>query len=173
MSPEDSIRYNQPRFGYAMAFDECVENPSPYEYVKKSCDRTYRWLVRCKDELNKLNAEEDTVNRGQMLFGINQGGTYIDIRIEHMKRITEIDLPGYAVGGLAVGEPTEVMYRILDEVLPYAPAEKPRYLMGWELVNIKRAFSGNRFLRLRAAARKRKGMSSFTYDGRSTLTIKI
>lgn len=131
MSPEDSIRI-QSALGsdIAMAFDECVENPSPYEYVKKSCDRTYRWLVRCKDELARLNEEETTVNRGQMLFGIDQGGTYNDLRIDHMKRIAELDLPGYAIGGLAVGEPTEVMYEILDEVLPHAPIDKPRYLMG-------------------------------------------
>lgn len=131
MSPEDSIRI-QSALGsdIAMAFDECVENPAPYEYVKSSCDRTYRWLLRCKVELDRLNAEDNTINRGQVLFGINQGGTYADLRIEHMKRIAELDLPGYAVGGLAVGEPVEVMYEILDEVLPYAPAGKPRYLMG-------------------------------------------
>jgi queuine tRNA-ribosyltransferase len=131
MSPEDSIRI-QSALGsdIAMAFDECVENPSPYEYVKRSCDRTYRWLMRCKEELEKLNSDENTVNKGQMLFGINQGGTYKDLRIEHMKRISDADLPGYAIGGLAVGEPTEVMYEILDEVLPYAPDDKPRYLMG-------------------------------------------
>jgi queuine tRNA-ribosyltransferase len=131
MAPEDSIRI-QSALGsdIAMAFDECVENPSPYDYVQKSCDRTFRWLIRCKEELDKLNSDENTVNKGQMLFGINQGGTYKDLRIEHMKRIAEVDLPGYAVGGLAVGESTEVMYEILDEVLPYAPEDKPRYLMG-------------------------------------------
>ena len=114
----------------AMAFDECIENPAPYEYVKNSIDRTYRWLVRCKEEMKRLNSLPDTLNKEQLLFGINQGGTYDDLRIEHMKKIAELDLPGYAIGGLAVGESTEVMYHILDEVLPFAPYDKPRYLMG-------------------------------------------
>lgn len=114
----------------AMAFDECIENPAEYNYVKQSIDRTYRWLVRCKEEMKRLNSLDDTINKEQMLFGINQGGTYEDLRIEHMKRIAELDLPGYAIGGLAVGESTETMYHILDEVLPYAPYDRPRYLMG-------------------------------------------
>lgn len=114
----------------AMAFDECIENPAEYDYVKKSVDRTYRWLVRCKAEMKRLNSLDDTINKEQLLFGINQGGTYDDIRIDHMKRIAELDLPGYAIGGLAVGESTDTMYHILDEVLPYAPYDKPRYLMG-------------------------------------------
>lgn len=114
----------------AMAFDECVENPAPYEYVKESCERTYRWLVRCKNELEKLNSRPDTVNPGQVLFGINQGGTYADLRIRHMQQIAELDLPGYAIGGLAVGESTDVMYEIIDAVEPYMPKDKPRYLMG-------------------------------------------
>ena len=114
----------------AMAFDECVENPAPYDYVKNSCDRTYRWLVRCKNEMDRLNSLPDTINKNQLLFGINQGGTYDDLRIDHMKRIAELDLPGYAIGGLAVGESHEVMYHILDVVMPYAPADRPRYLMG-------------------------------------------
>jgi len=175
MSPEDSIRI-QSALGsdIAMAFDECVENPSPYEYVKKSCDRTYRWLVRCKNELIRLNEEEDTVNRGQMLFGINQGGTYIDLRIEHMKRITEIDLPGYAVGGLAVGEPTEVMYRILDEVLPYAPAEKPRYLMGVGTPSniIEGVYRGIDFFDCVLPARNARHGHLFTYDGTININNK-
>jgi queuine tRNA-ribosyltransferase len=131
MSPEDSIRI-QSALGsdIAMAFDECVENPATREYVKQSTDRTYRWLLRCKTELEELNKSQGTVNNEQMLFGINQGGTYNDLRIEHMKQIRELELPGYAVGGLAVGEPAEVMYEVLDEVVPYAPEEKPRYLMG-------------------------------------------
>ena len=131
MGPEESMQI-QSNLGstIAMAFDECVKNPAPYEYVKQSADRTYRWLVRCKAEMKRLNSLDDTINREQMLFGINQGGTYDDIRIEHMKQIAELDLPGYAIGGLAVGESTEVMYHILDEVLPYAPYNKPRYLMG-------------------------------------------
>ena len=113
-----------------MAFDECIENPAPREYVKNSIDRTTRWLKRCKTELDRLNRLPGTVNPHQMLFGINQGGTYDDLRIEHMQAIAELDLPGYAIGGLAVGESTEVMYHILDVVLPHAPANKPRYLMG-------------------------------------------
>ena len=131
MGPEESMRI-QSNLGsdIAMAFDECVENPATYDYVKNSCDRTLRWLVRCKTELDRLNSLPDTVNPKQMLFGINQGGTYDDLRIAHMKQIAELDLPGYAIGGLAVGESTEVMYHILDVVLPHAPEHKPRYLMG-------------------------------------------
>ena len=131
MGPEESMRI-QSNLGsdIAMAFDECVENPATYDYVKNSCDRTLRWLVRCKTELDRLNSLPDTVNPKQMLFGINQGGTYDDLRIAHMKQIAELDLPGYAIGGLAVGKSTEVMYHILDVVLPHAPEHKPRYLMG-------------------------------------------
>lgn len=114
----------------AMAFDECVENPSPYDYVKKSSDRTIRWLKRCKAEMDRLNSLETTINKNQMLFGINQGGTYKDIRIENMKEIAELDLNGYAIGGLAVGEPAEVMYDIIETVEPFMPKDKPRYLMG-------------------------------------------
>lgn len=114
----------------AMAFDECVENPAPYEYVKDSCARTTRWLARCKTELDRLNSLPDTVNPHQLLFGINQGGTYDDLRVQHMEDIAALDLPGYAIGGLAVGESTETMYHILDVVLPHAPEHKPRYLMG-------------------------------------------
>ncbi|MEA4823299.1 MAG: tRNA guanosine(34) transglycosylase Tgt [Clostridiaceae bacterium] len=131
MGPEESMAV-QSALGsdIAMAFDECVANPATRPYVEASVARTTRWLERCKRTITELNAREDAVNPGQVLFGINQGGTYDDIRVEHMKRIAELDLAGYAVGGLAVGEPTEVMYHILDEVLPAAPADKPRYLMG-------------------------------------------
>ena len=114
----------------AMAFDECVENPSPYEYTKQSVERTTRWLKRCKDKMAELNSLEETINREQMLFGINQGGTYSDLRTAHMQEIAEMDLDGYAIGGLAVGEPTEVMYEIIEEVEPHAPKDKIRYLMG-------------------------------------------
>lgn len=114
----------------AMAFDECIENPSPRDYVKRSIDRTYRWLERCKAEMNRLNTLDTTINKEQMLFGINQGGTYDDLRVEHMKRIAKLDLPGYAIGGLAVGESHEEMYHILDVVMPHAPEDRPRYLMG-------------------------------------------
>ena len=131
MSPEDSIRV-QSGLGsdIAMAFDECVKIPSPREYIAASCERTYRWLVRCRDELNLLNEREDTVNRGQQLFGINQGGIDRELRLDHMAKIAELDLPGYAVGGLAVGESTEEMYETLDYLVPAMPEDKPRYLMG-------------------------------------------
>lgn len=131
MGPEESMQIQSNIAStIAMAFDECVANPAEYSYVKDSCDRTYRWLLRCRDEMNRLNSLERTINKQQMLFGINQGGTYEDLRIEHMKRIRELDLPGYAIGGLAVGEETEEMYRIIDAVEPYMPENKPRYLMG-------------------------------------------
>lgn len=131
MGPEESMRI-QSNLGstIAMAFDECVENPATYEYSKKSCERTYRWLCRCKAEMERLNALPDTINKNQMLFGINQGCTFEDLRIEHMKKIAELDLDGYAIGGLAVGEPKEVMYSIISAVEPYMPADKIRYLMG-------------------------------------------
>lgn len=131
MGPEESMRI-QSNLGsdIAMAFDECVENPSPYEYVSASCERTYRWLLRCQAELERLNDMPETVNPNQALFGINQGGDYEDLRVQHMKRIAALDLAGYAIGGLAVGEPTEVMYRILEAVEPWAPKDRPRYLMG-------------------------------------------
>ena len=131
MGPEESMRI-QSNLGsdIAMAFDECIENPAPYGYVKASCDRTARWLRRCKAELDRLNALPDTVNPGQVLFGINQGGTYPDLRIRHMEEIAQLDLPGYAIGGLAVGESTETMYEIIDAVEPHMPQDKPRYLMG-------------------------------------------
>ena len=131
MGPEESMQI-QSNLGstIAMAFDECIENPAEYEYTKKSCDRTTRWLVRCKAEMERLNSLPDTVNPHQMLFGINQGSTYEDLRIKHMKEIAELDLDGYAIGGLAVGEAAEDMYRIIDAVEPYMPVDKPRYLMG-------------------------------------------
>lgn len=131
MGPEESMRI-QSNLGstIAMAFDECVENPAPRAYAEQSCRRTERWLVRCKEEMERLNALPDTLNKKQMLFGINQGCVFDDLRIENMQRIAELDLDGYAIGGLAVGEPTEDMYRIISAVEPYAPAEKPRYLMG-------------------------------------------
>lgn len=114
----------------AMAFDECIENPAPRDYVQQSVERTTRWLTRCKTEMARLNGLDETINKRQLLFAIDQGGTYDDIRIEHMKTIAEMELDGYAIGGLAVGEPTDVMYHILDTVLPFAPVNKPRYLMG-------------------------------------------
>jgi queuine tRNA-ribosyltransferase len=131
MGPEESMQIQSNLAStIAMAFDECIENPAPYKYVKQSCDRTARWLVRCKTELDRLNSLPETINKNQMLFGINQGGTYEDLRIEHMHTIAELDLNGYAIGGLAVGEETEEMYRIIDAVEPHMPKNKPRYLMG-------------------------------------------
>lgn len=131
MGPEESMQI-QSRLAstIAMAFDECVENPATYEYAKASCSRTLRWLERCKIEMDRLNSLPETINKDQLLFGINQGCTYDDLRIEHMKEIAKMDLDGYAIGGLAVGEPKEVMYRIISAVAPYAPENKPRYLMG-------------------------------------------
>lgn len=131
MGPEESMTI-QSNLGstIAMAFDECVENPSPYGYTKNSVERTTRWLKRCVVKMKELNAREDAVNPRQMLFGINQGGTYKELRVAHMKEIAEMGLDGYAIGGLAVGEPTEVMYEIIEEVEPYAPKDKIRYLMG-------------------------------------------
>ena len=131
MGPEESMRI-QSNLGstIAMAFDECVENPAKYEYAKKSCERTVRWLERCKAEMQRLNSLPGTVNPHQLLFGINQGCTFGELRIENMKQIAALDLDGYAIGGLAVGEPKEDMYRIISAVEPYAPADKIRYLMG-------------------------------------------
>lgn len=131
MGPEESMRI-QANLGsdIAMAFDECIKIPSPREYVEKSCDRTYRWLVRCKAALSEYNSREDAVNPGQMLFGINQGATFADVRIEHMKKIAALDLPGYAIGGLAVGETHQEMYDTIQAVEEYMPKDKPRYLMG-------------------------------------------
>ena len=131
MGPEESMRI-QSNLGsdIAMAFDECVENPATYEYAKASCERTLRWLERCKKEHDRLASLPDTVNPGQLLFGINQGATFPDLRIWHMQQIAKLDCDGYAIGGLAVGEPTETMYEIIEAVEPYMPADKPRYLMG-------------------------------------------
>lgn len=131
MGPEQSMQIQSHLAStIAMAFDECIENPAEYRYVKASCDRTLRWLVRCKAEMARLNSLPETINRDQLLFGINQGSTYKDLRIEHMKAIAELELDGYAIGGLAVGESAEEMYETIEAVEPYAPSDKPRYLMG-------------------------------------------
>lgn len=131
MGPEESMRI-QANLGsdIAMAFDECIKIPSPREYVEKSCERTYRWLIRCKAAIGEYNSRKDAVNPGQMLFGINQGAVFTDIRIEHMKKIAELDLPGYAIGGLAVGETHQEMYDTIQAVEEHMPKDKPRYLMG-------------------------------------------
>lgn len=131
MGPEESMQIQSNLAStIAMAFDECPSSVASREYIQASVNRTTRWLERCKNEMNRLNGLEDTINKNQMLFGINQGGVYDDIRIEHAKAITEMDLDGYAVGGLAVGESHEEMYRILESVVPYLPQNKPTYLMG-------------------------------------------
>lgn len=131
MGPEESMQIQSNLAStIAMAFDECVSNPSPREYVEASVQRTTRWLKRCMEEMDRLNSLPDTINKKQMLFGINQGGTYDDIRIEHAKTIAKFNMDGYAIGGLAVGETHEEMYRIIDAVVPYLPQDKPIYLMG-------------------------------------------
>ena len=131
MGPEESMQIQSNLAStIAMAFDECIENPAEYEYTRNSCDRTVRWLKRCKAEMARLNSLPDTINKNQLLFGINQGSTYEDLRIKHMQEIAELDLDGYAIGGLAVGEETEEMYHIIEAVEPFMPKDKPRYLMG-------------------------------------------
>ena len=131
MGPEESMQI-QSHLGstIAMAFDECMKNPAEYDYAKRSIERTTRWLIRCKAEMERLNSLSETINPQQMLWGINQGATYKDLRIEHMKAIRELDLPGYAIGGLAVGESADVMYDIIETIEPYMPKDRPRYLMG-------------------------------------------
>lgn len=131
MGPEESMRIQSHLAStIAMAFDECVENPAPYDYAARSCARTVRWLKRCQAEMERLAQQPDTLNPQQLLFGINQGCTFEKLRVEHMQEIAQLNLDGYAVGGLAVGEPTEEMYRVLDAVVPHMPVHKPRYLMG-------------------------------------------
>lgn len=131
MGPEESMQIQSNLAStIAMAFDECPSSVAEKSYIQDSVDRTTRWLLRCKEEMKRLNQKEDTLNQSQMLFGINQGGIFEDIRIEHAKRISELELDGYALGGLAVGESHEEMYRILEETIPYLPLEKPTYLMG-------------------------------------------
>ncbi len=168
IGPEESMRIQSHLAStIAMAFDECVENPAPRDYVQRSVERTTRWLQRCKDEMTRLNSLPETINRRQLLFAINQGGTYDDIRIEHMKTIAGMDLDGYAVGGLAVGEPTEEMYHILDEVLPYAPADKPRYLMGVGTPSniIEGVYRGIDMFDCVMPSRNARHATIFTWDG--------
>ena len=172
MGPEESMQI-QSNLGsdIAMAFDECVQNPSPYDYVKESCQRTYRWLVRCKVENQRLNALPDTVNPQQMLWGINQGGDYEDLRIWHMQKIAELDLPGYAIGGLAVGESTETMYRIIEAVEPYMPKNKTRYLMGVGTPSniIEGVARGVDFFDCVMPARNARHAKLFTWEGTRNL----
>ena len=168
MGPEESMQI-QSHLGsdIAMAFDECIENPSPYDYVKKSTERTYRWLVRCKAELERLNAQPDAVNPTQVLFGINQGGTYEDLRVAHMKMIAQLELPGYAIGGRAVGESTETMYQIIEAVEVYMPKDKPRYLMGVGTPSniIESVARGVDFFDCVLPARNARHARLFTWDG--------
>ena len=173
MGPEESMQI-QSNLGsdIAMAFDECVENPATYEYAKNSCERTLRWLERCKAEHDRLNALPDCVNPQQMLFGINQGATFPDLRVWHMKETAKIDCDGYAIGGLAVGEPAEVMYQIIEAVEPHMPADKPRYLMGVGTpTNIIEAVArGVDFFDCVMPARNARHGKLFTWNG--TLNIK-
>ena len=173
MGPEESMRI-QSNLGsdIAMAFDECVKIPSPYEYVKESCGRTYRWLERCKKALASYNTEDDAVNPGQMLFGINQGAVFPDLRRDHMKQIAELDLPGYAIGGLAVGESHQEMYDTIELVEEYMPKDKPRYLMGVGTPGniIEGVARGVDFFDCVMPARNARHGKLFTWSG--TLNIK-
>ena len=172
MGPEESMRI-QSHLGstIAMAFDECVENPAPYQYVKASEERTVRWLKRCRAELDRLNAEEGTVNPKQMLFGINQGGTYEDLRIRNMKAISEVECDGYAIGGLAVGESADVMYHIIETVEPYMPKDKPRYLMGVGTPQniVEAVYRGVDFFDCVMPSRNARHGNLFTWQGKITI----
>lgn len=168
MGPEESMRI-QSNLGsdIAMAFDECIKIPSPYEYVRQSCDRTARWLERCKKALTEYNSESDAVNPGQVLFGINQGAVFNDLRIEHMKKIAELNLPGYAIGGLAVGETAQEMYDTIEAVEEYMPKDRPRYLMGVGTPGniIESVWRGVDFFDCVMPARNGRHGHLFTWDG--------
>ena len=168
VGPEESMQIQSHLAStIAMAFDECVENPAPRDYVQRSVERTTRWLQRCKDEMARLNSLPETINKQQMLFAINQGGTYDDIRVAHMQTISQMDLDGYAIGGLAVGEPTEDMYHILDVVLPHAPVDKPRYLMGVGTPSniIEGVYRGIDMFDCVMPSRNARHATIFTWDG--------
>ena len=172
MGPEESMQIQSNLAStIAMAFDECVENPSPRDYVERSVERTTRWLERCRIEMDRLNSLETTLNRKQMLFGINQGGVFEDIRVEHAKTISKMDLDGYAIGGLAVGETHEEMYRMVDAVVPHLPQDKPIYLMGVGLPeNILEAVErGVDFFDCVLPARNGRHGHVFTNNGRLNL----
>ncbi len=168
MGPEESMRI-QSNLGsdIAMAFDECIKIPSPYEYVRQSCDRTARWLERCKKALTEYNSESNAVNPGQLLFGINQGAVFHDLRIEHMKKIAELNLPGYAIGGLAVGETAQEMYDTIEAVEEYMPKDRPRYLMGVGTPGniIESVWRGVDFFDCVMPARNGRHGHLFTWDG--------
>ena len=172
MGPEESMRI-QSHLGstIAMAFDECVENPAPYNYVKASEERTVRWLRRCRAELDRLNAEEGCVNPHQLLFGINQGGTYKDLRIRNMQAISEIECDGYAIGGLAVGEDAETMYEIIETVEPYMPKDKPRYLMGVGTPQniVEAVYRGVDFFDCVMPSRNARHGNLFTWEGKMNI----
>lgn len=168
IGPEESMQIQSHLAStIAMAFDECVENPAPRDYVQRSVERTTRWLQRCKDEMARLNSLSETINKQQLLFAINQGGTYDDIRVAHMQTIAEMGLDGYAIGGLAVGEPTEEMYHILDVVLPHAPVDKPRYLMGVGTPSniIEGVYRGVDMFDCVMPSRNARHATIFTWDG--------
>ena len=175
MGPEESMQI-QSNLGsdICMAFDECIPNPSTRDYVVDSVDRTYRWLVRCKAENTRLNSLPGTVNPHQQLWGINQGGTYKDIRVDHMKRIAALDLPGYAIGGLAVGETAEEMYDIIEAVEPHMPVDKPRYLMGVGTPSniIEAVARGVDFFDCVMPARNARHARLFTWEGAINLKNK-
>ena len=172
MGPEESMRI-QSHLGstIAMAFDECVENPAPYQYVKASEERTVRWLKRCRAELDRLNSLENTVNKSQMLFGINQGGTYKDLRVKNMKAISEIECDGYAIGGLAVGEDADTMYEIIETVEPHMPVDKPRYLMGVGTPQniVEAVYRGVDFFDCVMPSRNARHGNLFTWEGKINL----
>ncbi len=172
MGPEESMQI-QSNLGstIAMAFDECVENPAPYEYVKASQERTIRWLRRCRAEMDRLNALPGTVNPHQMLFGINQGGTYEDLRIENMIETAKIPCDGYAIGGLAVGEDAETMYHIIETVEPYMPVDKPRYLMGVGTPQniVEAVYRGVDFFDCVMPSRNARHGNVFTWEGKITI----
>ena len=173
MGPEESMRI-QSNLGsdIAMAFDECIENPAPFDYVEASCARTYRWLERCVAEHQRLNRQPGCVNPQQMLFGINQGGTYPELRVRHMEQIAQLPCDGFAIGGLAVGEPTQTMYDIIDAVEPHMPREKPRYLMGVGTPSniIEGVARGIDFFDCVMPARNARHGKLFTWEG--TINIK-
>ncbi|MEG1730840.1 MAG: tRNA guanosine(34) transglycosylase Tgt [Oscillospiraceae bacterium] len=168
MGPEESMQI-QSNLGsdVAMAFDECIKIPSPYEYVDKSCDRTLRWLKRCVAEQNRLNALPDTINPGQVLFGINQGATFPELRVRHMKQIAELDCAGYAIGGLAVGETKEEMYDTIEVIEEHMPKDKPRYLMGVGTPSniIEAVYRGVDFFDCVMPSRNGRHGHLFTWDG--------
>jgi len=172
MGPEQSMQIQSHLAStIAMAFDECVENPAPHKYAKEAADRTYRWLLRCKAEMDRLNSLPETINKNQMLFGINQGCTYNDLRIEHMKMIREIDLDGYAIGGLAVGETADIMYDVIEHVEPYMPVDKPRYLMGVGTPQniIEGVYRGIDFFDCVMPSRNARHGTLFTWEGKMTI----